>query len=543
MKSVTWVLAAFIAIAGCTSPTEAPQEVAQIFVSPNAMTLDRGATHALVVSLLRSDGTPLPKLPLVYASDFPKVVSVSKDGVVRAVGKGQATISVSREGARANVAITVTDTGAAIPVYLSIGSVALDLWAGDTVQATATVRNKWGEPIEDARVTWTSAAPEVVTISEAGLVKAHAPGTATVTIAAEQLRRTMAVLVKDTATTVEGTDRMIPGADAQLRLWALDQAAHTMQTYAAQWASSDPTVITIDANGVATALRHGTSMISGTAGARSAKRLVTVERLAGTVAYRASGNFVTFLALDGSAPEMRVIDSRAIGLIAFSPDGNNLAYECGSGVCLRNMADKLVTVLRPSASDPSWTADGKTIGIQNGGDGFLMLSPTGDVRQTLRVDAYAYHPRIAADGSGFSFECNLYEYDPYAERTDVCFTSVGQAGARLFLSGASNLAWSPANGIMAFVDHFGGYSDDRQPRLCISPVGSPHCVFNPRRECWTGAAEPAWSPDGALLVFVKSGTLWIGDATGNVCMRLPRAITDGSIVTSPTWGSGTMPPP
>ncbi|GAA5179657.1 hypothetical protein GCM10023322_10260 [Rugosimonospora acidiphila] len=144
-----------------------------------------GQTTTLSHRALAGDGTSigLPGATVRYASDAPAVASVDRNGRVTARGDGVAhlTVTATLHG------ITVT----ADPVTVIVGSILWEatltaerglLAPGDTGQLTVAGRTDDGgaADLSGATVTYTSSDSEVLTVDTAGLVSAHAVGTATV---------------------------------------------------------------------------------------------------------------------------------------------------------------------------------------------------------------------------------------------------------------------------------------------------------------------------------------------------------------------------
>lgn len=103
-----------------------PASVASLSIAPSAIPIVKGASHALAVTALDSAGKPV-SVRATWESTAPLVATVSKDGVVSAVGFGLAAITatVGTRTATAEVLVTaepivraysVTDLGSALPV-------------------------------------------------------------------------------------------------------------------------------------------------------------------------------------------------------------------------------------------------------------------------------------------------------------------------------------------------------------------------------------------------------------------------------------------
>jgi beta propeller repeat protein len=137
---------------------------------------------------------------------------------------------------------------------------------GETVQLAATARDASGDVISGQTFTWASSATGVVTVDATGLATAVDNGTATVTASAggEQGSADVTVLqvatdvqlatVRDTLTGLGDTTRVIATAfDAN------DHPAADQPMW--DWSSVDPTVATVDASGLVTAVGSGTARI------------------------------------------------------------------------------------------------------------------------------------------------------------------------------------------------------------------------------------------------------------------------------------------
>jgi len=148
----------------------------------------------------------------------------------------------------------------------------------ETRDLTVSAIDAAGRARPDARPTWVSSDPGVVSVVN-GRVRAEAPGTATITAAVEEGTdavtivvppdRVAAVSVRPASLTLE------TGQTGQLTATATGAVSGTLDR-APAWASSDPRVAAVDATGLVTAMAAGTATITARADGQQAAAQVTV---------------------------------------------------------------------------------------------------------------------------------------------------------------------------------------------------------------------------------------------------------------------------
>ena len=137
--------------------------------------LNVGDVHFLEVIVSPSDAEGYT---LQWESSDEAVASVSDDGEVTALSAGTADITVSGGEISATCAVTVKEP--VIPVEsVSLDVQQLELDLGETYALQATVLP---ENATDKTVTWTSSAPETVSVDENGTLESISAGSATITV-------------------------------------------------------------------------------------------------------------------------------------------------------------------------------------------------------------------------------------------------------------------------------------------------------------------------------------------------------------------------
>jgi serine/threonine-protein kinase len=157
---------------------------------------------------------------------------------------------------------------------------------GESVVLAATVHDASGTRMPDARVTWSSADPRVVTVDPArGVVRAVSAGTTRVTARVGNVRSSVAMTVvpppADPAIveSVEIGDirPLTVGETSRLSARALNAAGASAPGAVIDWSSSSPEIASVSSEGVVAARAAGTAIIRASAGGRNAARSVTVR--------------------------------------------------------------------------------------------------------------------------------------------------------------------------------------------------------------------------------------------------------------------------
>jgi len=249
-----------------------------ITISPASLTLVEGATFEALTVALTADGTTTDTLgEVTWASDKPEVATVDANGVVKAVKAGEATITAAANGFKAECVVTVEAATVAVTgVTLSADAVTLTVDETATLEATVLPNNA-----TDNTVTWTSDKPEVATV-EAGVVKAVAAGTATITAKAGEKTATCVVTVKAKAPeviavtniTLNKTELTLVAGSSETLTATVEPDNATDKTVT--WESSNEDVVTV-VDGVVTAVAVGEAGIKATAGEWTVACIVTVE--------------------------------------------------------------------------------------------------------------------------------------------------------------------------------------------------------------------------------------------------------------------------
>ena len=211
-----------------------------------------------------------------WTSSDKNVAKVNKKGVVRALAKGKAVITVSTVdgGYTATCEIQVVKKVTGVRISRSKATIE----KGATYQLSASVKP---HDATNRAVTWSSSNKKVATVSSTGLVTARAAGKANIIVKTKEggFKRKCAVTVRvsPTAITLSRNTATI-NTDATLKLKASLTPADA--TKALTWTSSNRKVAVVSSKGVVTALKGGTTTITvKTDNGLTASCVVTVRQL------------------------------------------------------------------------------------------------------------------------------------------------------------------------------------------------------------------------------------------------------------------------
>lgn len=195
---------------------EAPAPVAVTLASIRATTssvdLEIGKTTRVAAQVFGSDGNVMRQHPAIaWRSSAPRIASVARDGTIRALAAGSASVIGSVSGKADTIAVRVTapvvapppvvaavpeTTVAPPPTVANVGLSAPNtpLKVGESVTLVLTVRDTRGNTLTDRRATWESSDPAIASVLN-GMVTARAAGSATITATVEGRSATARVAV------------------------------------------------------------------------------------------------------------------------------------------------------------------------------------------------------------------------------------------------------------------------------------------------------------------------------------------------------------
>ena len=257
----------------CTVTVTTP--VAQIVLDKTDVTLEKNETLTLSASILPTDADDAT---LSWTSSNSAVVTV-ENGVLRAVGKGSATITASTaNGVSAICNVTVTVSASSI----SLNAETKNMVEGDTATLIATV---YPEDATDKNITWKSSDPSVVAVDSNGNLTAVSAGTAIITATtANNVVASCVVTVSNIAVNLNKTSlQMIIGGTETLIATITPDTAMNQDIV---WTSSDPSIVTVT-NGVLTAKKVGTVTIAARSVAGESVATCRVTVLPYTVSFGA----------------------------------------------------------------------------------------------------------------------------------------------------------------------------------------------------------------------------------------------------------------
>lgn len=250
-----------------------------------SVTLDKSTASLMVGETVTLTATVNPEnatdKTVTWTTSNASVATV-EGGVVSALKVGRATITAKAGEKTATCTITVVAT----PVSaITLDVTSASMMAGEAILLTATV---YPETAADKTVTWTTSDASVVTVSRAasddsepgvsfGYVIARTVGTATITAKAGDKTATCTITVIPTpvsSITLDITSASLTAGQTLTLTATVDPADATDKTIT--WTTSDATVATVS-NGVVTAIKAGTALITAKAGEKTASCTITVK--------------------------------------------------------------------------------------------------------------------------------------------------------------------------------------------------------------------------------------------------------------------------
>ena len=169
-----------------------PVRVSSVRVAPDKVSLFVAASSNLVATALDSRGVAITGRPVVWTTNNAGVAAVSQSGVVTGLLPGTAVITAVVDGSAGNSTITVSLTPVA-RVTVTPSDVSID--AGKSATLTARTLDALGNTLTGRAIAWTSGDTRIVTVDQAGVVRAIRRGSAVITATSEGKAGTATVRV------------------------------------------------------------------------------------------------------------------------------------------------------------------------------------------------------------------------------------------------------------------------------------------------------------------------------------------------------------
>jgi uncharacterized protein YjdB len=137
---------------------------------------------------------------------------------------------------------------------------------GDTMTLVATALDRLGTRLEHRIIEWRTSDPRRATVTGTGMVTARGPGTVTIIARCGMLTEEVDLVIgPERLTGVLVLPRnlsLVTGQREQLQALALTARGQSRTVHPVRWATSDPAVVQVSADGVVLAGRKGIARIS-----------------------------------------------------------------------------------------------------------------------------------------------------------------------------------------------------------------------------------------------------------------------------------------
>ena len=237
-------------------------------------TISVGQTAQITAELRPDDAT---LRGAAYESRRPEVATVDENGVVTGVSRGSATIRVRSEDGYAQTSVTVQVRQPAEAIELELPKSTLPEGKTATVKATVLPKDT-----NNKKLTWTSSDERIATVNREGRVKGIQPGTVTITAASTEVPEVtgsidvQVVRLARSAAFAQKEYDVILGQTAQL---AVAVSPEDTTDKSVTYKSNNPKKVSVDENGVVTALAAGKATITATTADGSRRQATTVVKV------------------------------------------------------------------------------------------------------------------------------------------------------------------------------------------------------------------------------------------------------------------------
>ncbi|AKU92059.1 Ig-like domain-containing protein [Vulgatibacter incomptus] len=307
--------------------------VASVVITTQASELGLGRTVQFEAEARDAGGMVLQGRTARWTTSDASVLDIDENGLAKARALGRADITAEVEGARAEIHVAVVEATVAV---VRVTPKNPQIPEGKSQQLSVTYLDGDGNEVEwQGTVSWSSSDVGTATVSPSGLVTAVKLGQAEISAsAAGKTGKTAVEVVPGGVAGIKivGAEILVTTGEATgVEAYAIDDMGHELER-PLTWESSDPNIVSVDANGRVSGLKTGETQliarygdVSQSVPVRSVFRVATVaagERhscgltpIGRVVCFgsndqkqlgseRASGESVAAVAVD-FAPEMR----------------------------------------------------------------------------------------------------------------------------------------------------------------------------------------------------------------------------------------------
>jgi subtilisin family serine protease len=246
-----------------------------------------------------------------WTATDPSVVSIDAQGVVTSRSRGQTSITAVSDTARVSAKSVVAPKSSGVVIAPDAGTINA---IGDTLRLAVTARDRNGNVLTDAQVSWSSLDPTVAGVGAPGEVVSKATGNARIVAASDAVADTVSVLVRQVVATVAvgPTDQTLAaGSTLQLTASARDSNDVAIADAVFAWTSSDPEAVEVSTMGLARGRKARSSAITAATAGKSASTVITVVPGPAHSLSKAAGDAQTGLAgVELAQPiSVRIVDA------------------------------------------------------------------------------------------------------------------------------------------------------------------------------------------------------------------------------------------
>lgn len=252
--------------------------VASIEISPATLRAEAlGQAGQLAARAVDASGNEVPA-NFTWSSSNDNVATVDASGLVRSTGNGSARITASADGKSDAITVTVKQIARRVDVRPAQSTIRPD----ETVELTASAFDANGVEIGNPDIEWVSSDRDVATVGRtSGRMTGVGPGTATITATVDDASGTATVTVQApepvASVSVSPSSRTLaPGETAEFTATPRDRNGDALSGRAVEWASSDPTVASVNQNGQVTGVLPGNVTIMATSEGETGRATVEV---------------------------------------------------------------------------------------------------------------------------------------------------------------------------------------------------------------------------------------------------------------------------